>query len=200
MQEEKKQMCCPWAAGSPLLQKYHDERWCRPEHRDEELFALLILEGMQAGLSWGLVLAREEAIRAAFEGLRPETAAAFDESKIEAILTKKNIIANRLKVRAVVTNARAFLQTQKEWGSFDRYIWHFTAGKVIDHRLQEGEEPPAQDELSAARRYYNGTVKEFNTRFDVFPSSLIARHTGLNKRSYFELESAEERTAPTVSF
>ncbi len=150
MQEEKKQMCCPWAAGSPLLQKYHDERWCRPEHRDEELFALLILEGMQAGLSWGLVLAREEAIRAAFEGLRPETAAAFDESKIEAILTKKNIIANRLKVRAVVTNARAFLQTQKEWGSFDRYIWHFTAGKVIDHRLQEGEEPPAQDELSAA--------------------------------------------------
>lgn len=142
--------CCPWAAGSPKLQAYHDQRWCRPEHREAELFALLVLEGMQAGLSWSLILEREEAIRAAFDGLRPEAVAAYGEAKLAELAARRDIIANRLKLKGAVTNARAFLAVAEEWGSFDSYIWHFTAGQVVDHRLEEGQEPPSQDALSAA--------------------------------------------------
>lgn len=128
--------------------QYHDTRWCKPEHRDRELFAMLVLEGMQAGVSWGLILDKEENFRRAFDGFDPETVAAYDGQKIELLMQDKGIIRNRRKIEAAIANARAFLAVQKEFGSFDRFIWGFTDGKTIDHHLSDVRDMPAKDELS----------------------------------------------------
>ena len=128
--------------------RYHDTRWCKPEHRDQELFAMLILEGMQAGVSWNLILNKEENFRKAFDAFDPAIVAAYDEAKVEALMQDEGIIRNRNKIKAAITNARAFLQVQAEFGSFDRYIWGFTEGKVIDHRLQDVKDMLANDALS----------------------------------------------------
>lgn len=127
---------------------YHDTRWCKPEHRDREQYAMLVLEGMQAGVSWNLILDKEENFRKAFDGFDPNIVAAYDDAKLEALMQDKGIIRNRSKIRAAVTNAQAFLRVQEEFGSFDKYIWSFTDGKVIDHHLQDGKDMPAKDELS----------------------------------------------------
>ncbi len=127
---------------------YHDTRWCKPEHRDKELYAMLVLEGMQAGVSWNLILNKEENFRKAFDGFDPETVAAYNEAKLETLMQDAGIIRNRSKIRAAVTNAQAFLKVQKEFGSFDSYIWGFTDGQVIDHHLQNISAMPASDELS----------------------------------------------------
>lgn len=127
---------------------YHDFRWCKPEHRDRELFAMLVLEGMQAGVSWNLILNKEENFRKAFDGFDPKIVAAYDDAKTEALMQDPGIIRNRRKVEAAVTNARAFLKVQKEFGSFDKYIWGFTDGKVIDHHLLDVKDMPAKDALS----------------------------------------------------
>lgn len=145
---------CPFSywekegAKTDLVWKYHDERWCRPEHRDRELFAMLILEGMQAGVSWTLILKKEAAFRRDFDDFDPEKVAAYDDSKIEELMKDEGIIRNRAKIRAAVSNAQVFLDVQEEWGSFDAYIWHFTEGKVIDHRIEREEDTPARDALS----------------------------------------------------
>lgn len=131
-----------------LFLKYHDTRWCKPEHRDRELFAMLILEGMQAGVSWNLILKKEENFRIAFDGFEPRVVAAYDDEKIAELLRDEGIIRNRLKVNAAVTNAQAFLKVQEEFGSFDKYIWSFTDGQVIDHHLTDAKDMPAKDELS----------------------------------------------------
>lgn len=127
---------------------YHDTRWCRPEHHDQEQFAMLVLEGMQAGVSWNLILNKEENFRRAFDGFDPQIVAAYDEAKIEALMQDAGIIRNRNKIRAAVANAQAFLRVQAEFGSFDRYIWGFTDGQVIDHHLSDIKAMPARDELS----------------------------------------------------
>ena len=127
---------------------YHDERWCKSEHRDKELFAMLILEGMQAGVSWLLILNKEEAFREAFDGFDPVIVAAYTPEKVEALMQNKGIIRNRRKIEATITNAHAFLEVQAEFGSFDRYIWSFTDGQTIDHRLKSALDMPAKDELS----------------------------------------------------
>lgn len=127
---------------------YHDTRWGKPEHRDSELFAMLILEGMQAGVSWEIILNKEEAFRKAFDEFDPITVAQYGDEKIEELMQNAGIIRNRLKINAAITNARAFLKVQKEFGSFDKYIWSFTDGKVIDHRLMSFKDMPAKDELS----------------------------------------------------
>ena len=127
---------------------YHDLRWCKPEHRDRELFAMLVLEGMQAGVSWSLILNKEENFRRAFDGFDPEVVAAYDDAKTEALMQDAGIIRNRRKVEAAITNARAFLKVQEEFGSFDRYIWGFTDGQVIDHHLLDVKDMPAKDALS----------------------------------------------------
>ena len=127
---------------------YHDFRWCKPEHRDRELFAMLVLEGMQAGVSWNLILNKEENFRKAFDGFDPKVVAAYDDAKTEALMQDPGIIRNRRKVEAAVTNAQAFLKVQKEFGSFDKYIWGFTDGKVIDHHLLDVKDMPAKDALS----------------------------------------------------
>ncbi len=128
--------------------RYHDTRWCKPVHNDQELFAMLVLEGMQAGVSWNLILKKEQNFRTAFEGFDPKIVAAFDENKVEELLGNKGIIRNVSKIRAAITNARAFLRVQEEFGSFDKFIWSFTGGRVIDHHLRDVQDMPAKDELS----------------------------------------------------
>ncbi len=145
---------CDFGFGSDLSKVnenyllYHDTRWCKPEHEDQELFAMLILEGMQAGVSWSLILNKEANFRKAFDGFDPQTVAAYDENKIEELMKDAGIIRNRRKIEAAVTNAQAFLKVKEEFGSFDRYIWSFTEGKVVDHHLLRPEDMPAKDGLS----------------------------------------------------
>ena len=139
---------CPWALGSEKMILYHDTRWCKPEHRDSELFAMLILEGAQAGLSWSTIIEKEEAYRSAFYNFDPSQIAEFDEKKRKELLLNSEIVRNKLKIDSAVSNARAFLKVQKEYGSFDQYIWSFTQGKVIDHHLQRQDQMPARSELS----------------------------------------------------
>ena len=127
---------------------YHDTRWCKPEHRDRELFAMLVLEGMQAGVSWNLILAKEENFRKAFDGFDPQIVAAYDDARVEELMQDTGIIRNRRKLQSAITNARAFLKVQKEFGSFDKYIWSFTNGKVVDHHLLDVKDMPAKDALS----------------------------------------------------
>lgn len=139
---------CGWKLGSDKMIAYHDRRWCKPEHRDQELFAMLILEGAQAGLSWSTIINREDHYRKVFDGFDPEKVAAYDDTKIEELMHDEGIIRNRRKIQAAVTNAKAFRKIQEEFGSFDRYIWGFTDGKTIDHHLKSVEETPAVSELS----------------------------------------------------
>ncbi len=137
--------------GHPVSEKfllYHDTRWCKPEHRDQELYAMLVLEGMQAGVSWNLILNKEDHFRKAFNGFDPKIVAAYDDGKIEELMGDSGIIRNRNKIKAAVINARAFLKVQEEFGSFDKYIWGFTDGEIIDHHLSDEKDMPAKNELS----------------------------------------------------
>lgn len=127
---------------------YHDTRWCKPEHRDGELFAMLVLEGMQAGVSWDLILRKEENFRKAFDGFDPNIVANYGEEKVLELMQDRGIIRNRSKIRAAISNARAFLAVQREFGSFDAFIWSFTDGNVIDHHLSDIGDMPAKDALS----------------------------------------------------
>ena len=136
------------AAKCDKVMPYHDTRWCKPEHQDQELFAMLILEGMQAGVSWTLILKKEDAFRRDFDNFDPIKVASYDEEKVEELMQDADIIRNRRKIESAITNAQAFLRVQEEWGTFDHYIWHFTDGKVIDHRIERAEDIPTRDELS----------------------------------------------------
>jgi DNA-3-methyladenine glycosylase I len=120
---------CGWAGSDPLYHAYHDEEWGVPAHDDHHLFEMLILEGAQAGLSWITILRKREAYRAAFDGFDPAIVAAYGDEKIAALLADTGIVRNRLKINAAVRNARAFLDVQREHGSFDAYVWGFVGGK-----------------------------------------------------------------------
>lgn len=144
---------CEWAAGQfEEYVKYHDEEWGVPVHEDRTHFEFLILEGAQAGLSWSTVLKKREGYRKAFADFDPEIVATFDEQKIQELLQFEGIIRNKLKVNAAVTNAQKFLEVQKEFGSFDSYIWGFVEGKSIINSWKSMSEVPAtspeSDELS----------------------------------------------------
>ena len=119
---------CKWAGTDPLYIHYHDTEWGVPLHDDRKLFEFLILEGAQAGLSWITILKKRESYREAFDGFDPQKVAAYDDVKIKKLLADEGIIRNRLKITAAVQNAKAFLAVQKEFGSFDRYIWGLTGG------------------------------------------------------------------------
>lgn len=122
---------CAWAnPRNPAYVAYHDEEWGVPTHDDRTLLEMLILECFQAGLSWECVLNKREAFRAAFDGFDLEAVCAYDQKKIDALLANKDIVRNRLKVQAAVGNARVFREVQAEYGSFDRYLWGWTEGKV----------------------------------------------------------------------
>jgi DNA-3-methyladenine glycosylase I len=122
---------CAWATSDPLYIRYHDEEWGVPSHDDRHLFEMLILEGAQAGLSWITILRKRENYRRAFDRFDARRIAQYDRKKIEALLGDEGIVRNRLKIESTVDNARAFLQAQKEFGSFDRFIWSFVGGKPI---------------------------------------------------------------------
>lgn len=123
---------CLWCnLANPLYVSYHDSEWGVPLHDDRRLFELLLLESFQAGLSWECVLNKREAFRAAFDGFDFHSIATYDSAKLESLAANHSIIRNRLKIKAAVTNAQAFIGIRREFGSFDSYIWDFTGGHVI---------------------------------------------------------------------
>jgi len=139
---------CGWCVGDPLYEAYHDEEWGVPIYDDATLFEFLILETFQAGLSWITVLRKRENFRTAFDNFDYKIIATYSESKIEALLMDAGIIRNKLKVRATVTNAQAFLNVQEEFNSFSKYIWGFTDGKPIKNALKNSKDAPANTPLS----------------------------------------------------
>jgi DNA-3-methyladenine glycosylase I len=134
---------CEWGNQSVLYQQYHDEEWGVPLHDDTRLFKFLILEGAQAGLSWETILKKREGYREAFDQFDTEKIAKYSDDKIESLLQNPNIIRNRLKVKSAVLNAQLFLEVQKEYGSFDTYIWQFIGGKTIQNRFKKISQLPA---------------------------------------------------------
>jgi DNA-3-methyladenine glycosylase I len=124
---------CAWAK-TPLSIAYHDEEWGVPLHDDIRLFEFLILEGAQAGLSWETILAKRENYRKAFDGFNPAKIAKYNQRKVDALLRDPGIIRNRLKVNSAISNAKAFLEIQREFGSFDTYVWRFVSGKQIKRK------------------------------------------------------------------
>lgn len=139
---------CSWALQSPQMQDYHDKRWGRACHDERLLFEYLVLEMMQAGLSWAIVLKKQSGFRRAFDDFDYQKIATYNEEKIAALCQNPAIIRNRMKIQAVVANARAYLALQAIFGSFDAYIWSFTNSQVIHHQWHNEEEIPSQDALS----------------------------------------------------
>lgn len=135
---------CEWCGDDPLYVAYHDEEWGVPVHDDRRLFEMLILEGAQAGLSWSTILKKRENYRKAFNRFDAQKIAKYDKAKIAKLLADPGIVRNRLKIAATVQNARAFLEVQKEFGSFDRYIWQFVGGKPKQNRWKSLKEIPAK--------------------------------------------------------
>ncbi len=140
---------CTWPSN-PLSIRYHDEEWGVPQHDDRTLFEFLILEGAQAGLSWDTILQKRENYRAAFDQFDPARIARYDRRKQQSLLRNPGIIRNRLKVASAVRNAKAFLDVQKEFGSFDRYIWQFVGGKPRINAWRPGLKLPASTPESDA--------------------------------------------------
>lgn len=140
---------CPWAK-TPLDIAYHDEEWGVPLHDDGRLFEMLTLEGAQAGLSWTTILAKRENYRAAFDGFDVAKVAGFTPARIQKLMTNAGIVRNRLKIESAVGNAKAFLAVQREFGSFDAYIWRFVGGKPrINHRRRRADVPASTAESDA---------------------------------------------------
>ncbi len=139
---------CPWCGTDVIYTAYHDNEWGRPEHDDRKLFEMLILEGMQAGLSWITILRKRENFRRAFDNFDPKKIARYGDEKLAELLANEGIIRNRLKINAAVTNAKAFLEVQKEFGSFDKYIWSFVDNKPIINRPKTLADVPAKTPLS----------------------------------------------------
>ena len=140
---------CAWAA-TPLGIAYHDAEWGVPLHDDRRLFEFLILEGAQAGLSWELILRKREAYREAFDDFDPVKVAAYDDAKVAELLANPGIVRNRLKVAAAIGNARAFLNAQAEFGSFDAYVWAFVGGGPVRNAWQSLADIPASTPQSEA--------------------------------------------------
>ena len=140
---------CSWASGDEMV-AYHDAEWGVPLHDDRALFEFLILEGAQAGLSWSTILRKRENYRRAFDGFDPRKIARYDDRKVGALLEDAGIVRNRLKVASTISNAQAFLEAQKEFGSFDAYIWGFVGGRPMQNRRRAPEEVPARTAESDA--------------------------------------------------
>ena len=137
---------CKWCnLNNPLYIKYHDEEWGVPSYSDDYLFEMLLLESFQAGLSWECILNKRESFRKSFDNFNYHKIAKYDELKIEELLNNKNIIRNKLKIKATIKNAKIFIAIQKEYGSFSNYIWHFTNNKIIKNNTNN---IPTHNELS----------------------------------------------------
>jgi DNA-3-methyladenine glycosylase I len=140
---------CHWAQ-SGILVRYHDEEWGVPVHDDRVLFEFLILEGAQAGLSWETVLWKRERYREVFDGFNASKIARYDAREVRALLADPGIIRNRLKISSTISNAQAFLGVQREFGSFDAFLWQFTGGKTLQHARRAPKDVPARTAESDA--------------------------------------------------
>ncbi|HPI19548.1 MAG TPA: DNA-3-methyladenine glycosylase I [Candidatus Kapabacteria bacterium] len=139
---------CPWTTTNELMIKYHDTEWGVPVHEDRKLFEFIVLDAFQAGLSWSIILNKRDAFRLHFENFEPEKIAGFNEEQILKLIAEPSIIRNKLKIRATIENAKQFLKIQKEFGSFNKYIWSFSDGKTIHNAWEELKQIPARTELS----------------------------------------------------
>jgi DNA-3-methyladenine glycosylase I len=141
---------CPWPGNDELMIRYHDIEWGVPLHDDQKLFEFLVLDAFQAGLSWSIVLKKRENFRRAFDKFDPLKISRYKKKKIESLLKNDGIIRNRLKIEATVSNTRAFLEIQKEFGSFDRYIWRFVNERPIVNKWKTLRQiPPSSRESDA---------------------------------------------------
>lgn len=140
---------CTWAS-SDLNIKYHDKEWGKPVHDDRVWFEFLILEGAQAGLSWDTILQKRERYRQVFYGFDPVKVTRIGKKKVRTLLRDPGIVRNRLKIAATIANAKAFLEIQKEYGSFDKYVWQFVGGKPIQNKWKSHKQVPAKTPLSVA--------------------------------------------------
>jgi DNA-3-methyladenine glycosylase I len=139
---------CPWCLGSDIYEKYHDTEWGVPLHDESKHFEFLLLETMQAGLSWITILKRREEYRNAFMNFAVDQVALFNTKKVEELMQNSGIIRNRKKIEAAVTNANKFLEVADKYGSFDKFIWQFTDGKVVNNALKNLEEANTTSALS----------------------------------------------------
>jgi DNA-3-methyladenine glycosylase I len=153
---------CPWCGTDPLYRTYHDTEWGVPVHDDRKLFEFITLEGAQAGLSWITILKKRDNFRRAFADFDPERVARFGEHDAERLMNDAGIIRNKLKIKAAIGNARAFLETQERHGSFDRYIWDFVDGQPIVNHFRTLSEVPAETALS---RTISKDLKQRGFRF-----------------------------------
>jgi len=158
---------CEWANYSAQMKEYHDKEWGVPQHDDLILFEFLILEGMQAGLSWNTILNKRENFKEAFDGFNYYKIAEYGEDKIEELLENKGIIRNKLKISSVVTNAKAFIKIIEEFGSFNKYIWDLVENKPIHNIYYSLNELPSNTELS------DKMSKDLKTRGFKFVGSTI---------------------------
>jgi DNA-3-methyladenine glycosylase I len=145
----KKLRRCAWPK-SPIMLKYHDKEWGVPIHNDRKLFEFIVLDGMQAGLSWETILKKRAAYKKVFLNFNPKKVSKFNAKKVEALLQNPGIIRNRLKIESAITNARAFLKVKREFGTFDRYIWSFVGGKPIVNKWKSLKEIPCKTRISDA--------------------------------------------------
>ncbi len=150
MAKLSEQYRCTWCGNDSLMICYHDNEWGVPVHDDRTLFEFLILEGAQAGLTWRTVLSKRESYHKAFDNFDANKISRYDEKEVKRLLANPGIIRNRLKVAAAIQNARAFLIVQKEFGSFDSYIWKFAGGKPINHKIKSINDIPATTKESEA--------------------------------------------------
>ena len=141
---------CGWGTNDPEMLRYHDEEWGAPIHDDRRLFEMLVLEGAQARLSWSTILHRREHYRRAFDGFDPAKVAAYAEKDIERLLGETGVIRNRRKIESAVNNARRLLEVQREFGSFDAYVWGFVGGRPRVNHFTSFREMPAETEQSKA--------------------------------------------------
>jgi DNA-3-methyladenine glycosylase I len=142
---------CPWAKpSSELYVRYHDQEWGVPQHDDRHLFEMLILEGAQAGLSWDTILSKRQNYRTAFDSFDASKIARYGERKVASLLADSGIVRNRLKIGAAITNARLFIEIQREFGSFDAYMWQFTGGAPVLNARKSMSEVPARTAESDA--------------------------------------------------
>jgi DNA-3-methyladenine glycosylase I len=141
---------CSWAGDDPAMIEYHDREWGTPEHDDRVLFEFIVLEGAQAGLSWSTILHRRDGYRRAYRDFDPAKVAKFGEREIAKLLADERIIRNRAKITWSIRNAQAFLDVQREYGSFDAYLWKYVDGKPIVNRPRTMADVPARTELSDA--------------------------------------------------
>ncbi len=141
---------CNWPGSDPLMIRYHDEEWGVPVHDDRKLFEFMVLDAFQAGLSWSIVLKKRENFRKVLDNFQPDVIASYSEAKIQNLLMDSGIIRNKLKIRATVSNAQKFLEVQKEFGSFDQYIWQFTGGITVAGSWKTLNEIPVRSKESDA--------------------------------------------------